>query len=610
MVDTANPVLSEEQALLKVYRRRLHLSDNKFDKGRAERLRFLARYRNETETDQINEEGHVVSVTSGIGIIDTMYSSMTAVDVEFIANHVGHGSALQSLVATRALNQAWRDTKGQKRAKDAVKDSLLVDIGWVKVYYDYLEEKALQDVPSEALAAQITTLASKYGVSPEEVPEEELDMTEAVDIVIRDRVCIEYVPWDMIRPDPTAKRIEDVRWVAQYSYLPVHEVQNNPLWAEYVTERYGKRKGRDLLESIKGDTQISNHTDPELFTDIENDEYSDDTRVTVCEMWDFETGLVTVFPKSRTDVILHQRENPLMFNADLEDRNPFKPLVIRKDNQSLEGLGDMRVIWPALQEMDEYRSNLATHIARTIPKVLGPEEGLTQKGKDALKSPVWGEFVGTQGVDGNAYQPLIPPPLPQEAFALPDRIQVEMKEGTGVSEPMRGVFPSKRTTATETQIVTDRGDQRQAERRSALEEWYLSIARTMLQLMQVYYEQDRMLRYTDETGAEFEWDWNYEDIAIEADIDISITPRENLTRDQRVQRLLLLMNLALPLPETDRAGFLRLAALEMGYREEDVRPLIKSQEEVQAEQQLEQAQQLGAAAPPPFANSPQGLNIG
>ncbi len=611
-VSSTNPNMGDDEAVLKIYRRRLALADRKYEKGRPERVEFVDRYRNKPTADQFTEDGHLVSVTSGIGLVDTMYASMTAVDIEFLCGVIGNGSKLQSLVATRALNQAWRDTKGQKRAKDAVKDALLVDCGWVKVYYDYQEARALADVPEEALRAQISRLAEERGISPEDVPEDELDVVEEVQVVIRDRVCVEYVPWQQIRFDPSAKRIEDVRWVCQYTTIPVYEAQNHPAWSEFVTEKYGDRRGRDLLESISADSQVQSWisgADAGMYPEIERDEYADDERVTICEMWDFETGLTTIFPKSRGDLILHQRVNPLMINADLEDRNPFKPLIVRKDSSEFEGMGDMRVIFPALSELDIYRKNLAQYIERSIPKIIGPEDGLTEKGKNALKSQVYGELVGTNGIDGSAYQAMQPPPLPSEAFQIQDRIQVEMKEGTGVSEPMRGVFTSKRTTATEVTTVTDRGDMRQSERRSALEEWYISIARTMLQLMQVYYDQDRMLRYTDPSGEEFAWAWNNADIAVDADILVNLTPRNNMTRDQRVQQFLLLMNLALPLPEADRAEFVRQAAVEMGYRADEIQPLLKSAEEIQTEQAQAEAGQL-AVRPQPFANSAPGLNIG
>ncbi len=611
-------VYKDEETMLKVYGRRLRIADRKFDKGAPSLHKFTARYRNEVEADQVTEDGHRVAVTSGIGIIDTMYASMTAVDVEFLLKQIGHGTQEQAIAATRALNQAWSDTRGQRRAKRAIKDALLVDVGWVKVYYDYVQDTDLQDVPTAAIRAQVYEL---FGVDPDEVPQAKIDaaiddgsltVANEVDIVLRDRVCLDYVPWDMIRYDPSAKQIEDMRWVAQYTMLPETEVKNHPVWRDFVETRYGKRKGDKMLDDLEGDCVVSTglEIDAELRKDFGEDEERDDQRVTVVEMWDLETGLVTVYPKGNDTLILHQRENPLMFNLDLEDRNPFKPLIVRDDPDNFEGLGDMRIIDPALQELDEYRSNQATYVARTIPKYFGPERALTQNGKDALKSPVWGEFVGLE--EGYTKQDIGDaqiPSLPQEAYQIQEQIAYEMKEATGASEPMRGVFPTRRTTATETQIVTGKGEERQAERRGALTDWYLDIAKTMLQLMQKFYDRDRMLRYTDDLGEEFLWEWNKEDIAIEADLDVSLTPKENLTRDQRVQRAMTFMNLALPLPETDRGELLKWVAREMGLRDDETRALVKSDQEVKAEQQQAQLGQL-AVAPQASGSAPPGLQIG
>lgn len=610
-------VYKDEETMLKVYGRRLRMADRKFELRRPDLEKYSDRYRNEVEEDQVNEDGHRVAVTSGIGIVDTMYASMVAVDVEFILEHIGHGSLVQALVATRAVNQAWHDTKGQKRAKRAIKDSIVKDTGWVKVYYDYVEDVELRDLPDEAIESQVLEL---FGAKASEVTEAQLEaavsegtlkLTEEVEIVLRDRVCVDYVPPEMIRYDPSAKQIEDMRWVAQYTLMPEAEVKGNPVWQEFVKLRYGQRKGPKMLEDLEGDCVIRTglEMDAELMKDFGEDDTADDMRVTVVEMWDLETGLVTVFPKDNTELVLHQRVNPLMFNLDLEDRNPFKPLVVRDDPDGFEGLGDMRIIWPALQELDEYRSNAATYVARTIPKVFGPEQALTQNGKDALKSPIWGEYVGmTDGYDRTSIGEVSIPPLPQEAYNIPEQVQYEMKEATGASEPMRGVFPTRRTTATETNIVTQAGEQRQAERRGGLEQWYLDIARTMLQLMQVFYDQERMMRYTDDAGETFEWTWTKEDIAMDADLKVSLTPKENMTRDQRVQRAMQFMNLALPLPETDRGELLKFVAREMGFRDEDVRALVKTDEEVKMEEQQAQASAL-SVSPQPFGNSPVGLDI-
>lgn len=605
-------VYDDEEAMLKVYSRRLLMADRKFDQRKPMLEKFVGRYQNQLSEDQLTSRGHRVSVTTGIGLIDTMYSSMTAVDVEFILRNVGHGTREQGVAAERGLNQAWRDTKGQERVKRAVKDALIVDTGWVKVYYDYVEDVDLRDKPEEAVRAE---LAAYMADNPKVDAEDAIlhvDLTEEIPMVLRDRVCVDYVPFGHVRVDPSAKQIEDVRWVAQYTEMPVPEVAHNPTYRAFVYDRYGKKKGGELLDDLEGDTTISADED---YSDVEglgSDEFDDDTRVTVVEMWDLETGLVTVYPKGRFDLVLHQRANPLMFNLDLEDRNPFKPLQVRDDPDAFEGLGDMRIIWPALKELDEYRSNAATYVARSIPKYFGPERALSENGKKAIESREWGAYVGlAEGHDFREIGSPPPPPFPEKIYAIADKIEAEMKEATGANEVLRGVFPSRRTTATEAQLVTDAGERRQAERRSKLEAWYIAIARTMLQLIQLYYDQERILRYTDNLGQEFAWSWTKEDIALDADLDIAITPKENSTRSERFQKASVVANLALPLPETDRSSVLRWVFQELGMRDDEIRLLVKTPEEVQAEQGAQQAQQAALPVSPQMrGNAPQGLSIG
>lgn len=609
-------VYKDEETLLKVYNARLRKADQEFEEDKADRERFFDRYRNKVEAAQVNDDGHRVTVTTGIGIVDTMYASMTAVDVEFLCSNIGHGTPEQAMAASRGLNQAWRDTKGQKRAKRAIKDAVIADVGWVKVYYDYVEDSDLQDMPKEALEQQLLDF---FGEKASDVTEEQIlaaaeagdiKLVEDVTIVLRDRVCIDYVPWDKVRYDTSAKSIEDVRWVAQYTSMPEYEVKGNPTWLKFVKARYGERKGPKMLDDLVGDSTLTS-SDPvggEMLGGADDRELSEPA-IVVVEMWDFETGLVTVHPKGNNELVLHQRENPLMFNLDLEDRNPFKPLMVRTDSTEFEGIGDMRAIYPGLEELDEYRSNEATYVARTIPKFFGPRGALTDSGKESFKSPVWGEYVELQeGVAKDAIGQVQIPSLPQESYRVPEQVVAEIRDATGVNEPMQGIFPDKRTTATETNIVTSRGDARQAERRGNLTDWYLSIAKTMLQLMQVFYDQERVLRFTDDLGQDFAWHWTKEDIAIEADIEIALTPSENLTRGERVQRALQLMNLALPLPETDRGQLMRFVAREMGFRDDEVRQIVKSDQEVKAEQAQQQVAQLGAA-PQQSGSGPPGLAI-
>ena len=74
----------DEETMLKVYGRSLKMADTDFEKREPEYKSFIARYENEPNDEQITDDGTRVNVTQGIGTIDTMFSSLTAVDVEFI----------------------------------------------------------------------------------------------------------------------------------------------------------------------------------------------------------------------------------------------------------------------------------------------------------------------------------------------------------------------------------------------------------------------------------------------------------------------------------------------------------------------------------------------
>jgi hypothetical protein len=590
-------VYEDEETMLKVYGRRLRMADVDYQKREPEYKKWVARYRNEVVEDQITDEGHRVNVTNGVGVIDTMFSSLTAVDVEFIVKRLGRATEAQAIAAAKGLNAAMRDTKMQRRAKKAVKDALICDIGWVKVYYDYVTDIETRDRPESAVKAEIEEMLGKdeYKDLSEETVADMVEMTEDVEIVVRDRVCVDYVAYTDIRYDISANQVEDARWIAQYTKLPVPEVTQNPMWREFVIDRYGKAEGERKLDDIEGDSDIRSGMD---YSDVEglgggsDGSDQDDSRCTVVELWDLETGLVTTFLKDNAELVLYQRPNPLMFNMDLEDRNPFKPLIVRDDPENLEGLGDMRVIHPSLEELDEYRSNIATHVRRSIPKMFGPKDALGAQARKALESDEWMAYVGLEG--GHAFAELGQPPIPQlsqEVYAVPEKIQMEMQETTGANEVVRGVFPSKRTTATEAQLVTTGGQARQGERRGSLEQWYIDIARTALQLMQKFYDQERMVRFVAETGQEFEWTWTNEDIAIEADLEIAITPKENLTREERFQRAVFVSNMLAPLPEVDRVGLFQWVLSEAGLDDDLIRTIVKSPEETQADQLAQNSMQ-------------------
>jgi hypothetical protein len=76
-----------------------------------------------------------------------------------------------------------------------------------------------------------------------------------------------------------------------------------------------------------------------------------------------------------------------------------------------------------------------------------------------------------------------------------------------------------------------------------------------------------------------------------------------------VQRAYQVANLGFAIPESDRGELLRFVYREMGLRDDEIRMLVKTDEEVSAEQQAEAAGQALSVRPQPFSNSPAGLNV-
>jgi hypothetical protein len=109
--------------------------------------------------------------------------------------------------------------------------------------------------------------------------------------------------------------------------------------------------------------------------------------------------------------------------------------------------------------------------------------------------------------------------------------------------------------------------------------------------MQKFYNRERMMLFVADTGEEFEWKWTNEDIAIEAHIELSITPKENLTREERFQRAIFVSNMLAPMPETDRASLFQWVLREAGLDEDLVRSIVKPPDEVQADQLAQNSQQ-------------------
>src|ERR1051326_1315966 len=137
---------------VKVYDHRLRQAETAFEKWSNKAFEWLARYENRANPAQYTPAGVRTSVPTGTSIIDALYSSLTAADVDLIVTADGAGTSDQEDLATAALSKEWELCRVNERAGEAIKDALVTSWGWLKVGYEYYTEE--RDVPRDDAAIE------------------------------------------------------------------------------------------------------------------------------------------------------------------------------------------------------------------------------------------------------------------------------------------------------------------------------------------------------------------------------------------------------------------------------------------------------------------------
>jgi len=588
-----------DAAKVAVYEHRLRLAEEFNEKWHPEARKAWDRYEAHRRSTAMTGSGHYISGATPlvIGNIDSQYSSMTSANIDLVVTPKGESTEDDAYVATAALSEEWEQTKAQLRGNASVKDALITGIGLTKVGYEFFEE--VQEVirqDADVMAEVAALIEEASGIEGAPTPLDianNVPLVEDVATILADRVVVDYVPWDMFLWDVTAKQWQDVAWVAQKQYMSIEEVKNNPLFQEYTRSRKNGKK----LDELKPDTTIDKGILGAFATVKDEDE-----RVTVYTVYDFETGTVCVWAKG-AKFLLNESANPFSLNPDPEDKNPFVPLVLRATTTRVRGVSELEVLRDIAEEKDLYHSRLGTYLERAQGKILAGERVFTEAGKEAMRSQEIGAVVElATGHDVDEIKELGVPDLMSEMYLVPEKLEQAARDATGVSELQRGLFPDRKRTATETAEVVSASATRASEKRIALENFWLGIARRVLQLMQMFYERERVIRLSD-SEVDIPWEYSAKDIAGAYGLEISLTPKEAKSWQQRRDDALATLNVVGPLAQpgpdgttpVDVTELLRWVLGEMNIPRQVIRMLLNLPEEQQV-QALNQVQSQAASA--------------
>lgn len=427
------------------------------------------------------------------------------------------------------LNYWWRSYKAQNEAALAVKDSLVIGHGWVKVGWRYVEEQKL--VVQRELVEAHNVEHDDQQIVPSDPSEHTADDpdSESADNepeyeVVEDRPFIERVsPFD-IYVDPEAKTLASAKWIAQKIVKPLEEVRQD--------KRY-RAKGRAAL---KPDARVN----PEWLKDDDGTFPEDDVRrVTIYEFYDMQMGTMCVFSALGDEMLLDPIPQPYVFG------HPFVMLRNYEVPDEFYPMGDVEALEPLQMELDKTRSQMMNHRKRFNRKWIYDPTAFDQNGVSQLNKDTDNTLVPViEGVQRPLNEVIVP--LPQNAVE-PQLYQYEnstlelMDRVSGASEYQQGAAPPIRRTATEASMIQDAANARAADKLARVELFIAEIAEKVVKLAQQYMTEDSVVRIIGKNGNPLWIPYSREDIQGEFDFEVeagSTQPKNDQFRRNQALQLL------------------------------------------------------------------------
>jgi len=190
-------------------------------------------------------------------------------------------------IAQGVLEYFWRRTDATDVLRDMTQDMVVLGNGFAKVGWSYSEQT--RDYTEEEKAvfqqAAIEVVSEMQGGMLDGINIDEIvnsvSLTDS--LVLQDEPYVEYVsPYDVFVP-ANARRINQVRWIAQRLRLPIEELKANPVF------------DAEALEDLNADTSFAEPYTMERYEEREESLPEVFSHATVYEFYDMRSRTLTVF---------------------------------------------------------------------------------------------------------------------------------------------------------------------------------------------------------------------------------------------------------------------------------------------------------------------------
>jgi hypothetical protein len=452
----------------------------------------------------------MVAVAISKATIDVLLPSVAVSHPKITVSPTDEHNLLGSMITEQIANYQWRHWDYKKATQQAIKDFLIMGIGWTKIGWRYRE--GLQPVTPEEQQQDLAQLEAQLNMEAAANPAMAAEMPTPEDIaatlptektvVLEDRPFVERVsPFD-IQVDPNATSMEDVMWIAQRIVRPLEEAKKDD---RYSPSARAKLKADGVFLADKA-IRTGSTPDAHKGMDVE--------LTTIWEFYDIRKNWLCVFGQDCDEFLVSPEPMPYSFG------HPFEPIFNYTIPDKFYPMGELEAMEPLQQELDKVRSQMMEARKKFGRKYIYRESSFGPEGVAALQSDrdnVMVAVIEEQTPLDQAIQPLPQSQLDPQAYQYSEIIEMDIDRVTGVNEYMRGATPQQRQTAYAASMIQSAADARAAAKLDNVEDFMSRIARKLIMLNQQYLEGEQVLRVAGPNGAMAWVQYNRDDIQGEYD---------------------------------------------------------------------------------------------
>lgn len=280
---------------------------------------------------------------------------------------------------------------------------------------------------------------------------------------------------------PNAESLEASRWAAEWIRRPLDDVRSDPTLRNVADLRAGGKNKERLSPPTGG-----------AVNDVED-------MIDLLEIRDKKMKKVFVLAPNASERVLFFDDDELQINGNLN----WHMLVFNEDDDVAWGVPDAHILDPQQRELNEIRTVQMKHRRLSLVKFLIKHKGMESEQARKLVDQTVGPVAWTNEDPNLVVRVLEAADIPSGLLTAESIVLQDVREQQGFGRNQFGEFSegkSKRTTATEANIVRMASEIRVDERRDMMADLLVDVVEQMHPIIFRYWTQDEVLQVAGPGG--------------------------------------------------------------------------------------------------------------